>query len=175
MPKKPRLPAVVLLEDEPVQSYHVDNLGLLPFAEVIAGVAMSTRGPITVGVFGKWGEGKTSVLRQAKALVEEQRPDAVTVWFNAWQFEHESTPIVPLALLISEAAKEKVSGTQLPRAKAHFLEVCAEGLEALARAAVDLASGTTLKVGLPGAGARGSSLAMTHSPTPPGSESHADS
>jgi len=102
MEEETDLSPVILLEDEPVPGYWVDELGLRPFAEVIASAAWHTDGPFTIGVFGKWGEGKTSLLKQAKSLLDERHPEAITVWFNAWQFDHEEHPLVPLALSIAE-------------------------------------------------------------------------
>lgn len=99
-----------LLEDEPVRDLEVDRLGLLPFARVVAGAALGTPGPFTVGVFADWGEGKTSVLRLAKALLDGERkdhPEVVTVWFNAWQYELEEHPIVPLIASIVSAVERR--------------------------------------------------------------------
>lgn len=100
-----------LLEDEPVRDLDLDHLGLRPFAEVVAGAAVGTPGPFTVGVFADWGEGKTSVLRLAKRLLDEEKDDkldhVVTVWFNAWQFEREDHPIVPLVASIVAAVERR--------------------------------------------------------------------
>lgn len=111
MPKKTKSPLaadkvelkdIVLLPDEPVIGHTQDELGMRPFSEIVAGAAWGTTGPFTIGVFGKWGEGKTSVLKQAKSLIEAAHPKAVTVWFNAWQYDHEEHPLFPLALTIGE-------------------------------------------------------------------------
>jgi predicted KAP-like P-loop ATPase len=106
--KKPRtteneLEPLVLLEDEPVENWEQDELGLLDFSRIIAAAALGTRGPFTIGIYGAWGEGKTSVLKQAQTLLDREsgkRDNIVTVWFNAWQFEHEEHPIVPLVASI---------------------------------------------------------------------------
>ena len=103
------LEPLILLEDEPVNSYKADQLGLEPFARVIAGAAVGTGGPFTIGVFANWGEGKTSLLRQAKTLIDEFQNETVTVWFNAWQYENEEHPIVPLVASIVRAIEQKIS------------------------------------------------------------------
>jgi len=106
------LPKLVLLSDEPTPDHNADGLKMRAYAEVIAGAALGTRGPFTIGVHGKWGEGKTSVLRQARSLIgsagEEGESAAITVWFNAWQYDHEPYPLVPLALAIAEAVDREV-------------------------------------------------------------------
>lgn len=54
MSKKPReeLDLLYLLEDEPVPSHLRDELSLIPFSKVVAGGAIGTTGPFTIGVFG---------------------------------------------------------------------------------------------------------------------------
>ena len=99
---------VFLLLDEPVVSIDEDILNLRPFADVIAGAALGTKGPFTIGVYADWGEGKTSVLRLAKELVEENNEDIVTVWFNAWQYGKEDHPIVPLVSTIAKSVSDKL-------------------------------------------------------------------
>lgn len=54
-----------LLTDEPVLELADDRLSLDPYANTIAAVALGTEGPFTIGVFGDWGHGKTSLLRLA--------------------------------------------------------------------------------------------------------------
>ncbi|MFT3685563.1 MAG: P-loop NTPase fold protein [Phycisphaerales bacterium] len=102
---KSKLKPLRLLEDEPVPHHDRDELQLLPFANIVAGAAVGTDGPFTIGVFADWGQGKTSVLRQARSLIEHspEHSDIVTVWFNAWQFEREEHPIVPLLASIVAA------------------------------------------------------------------------
>ena len=99
---------VYLLIDEPVGSIEEDILNLKPFADVIAGAALGTKGPFTIGVYADWGEGKTSVLRLAKELVEINNPNIVTVWFNAWQYGKEDHPIIPLVATIAKAVSDKL-------------------------------------------------------------------
>ncbi|MGO4800954.1 P-loop NTPase fold protein [Pseudomonas sp. W22_MBD1_FP4] len=69
--------------------------------------------PHVLGIHGDWGAGKTSFMRQlqhslggeAEAGVVRQQaihaiPDennsVVTIWFDAWRYQHESSPIVAL-------------------------------------------------------------------------------
>ncbi len=108
MNEKVELPGLVLLSDEPTPDHTADGLGMRRYAEVIAGAALNTPGPFTIGIFGGWGVGKTSVLKQAQSLIEQHAPEAVTVWFNAWQYDHEEHPLVPLALTIAEDVEAKI-------------------------------------------------------------------
>ena len=137
-----------LLEDEPVPDFKTDELGLLPTAKVIAGAAAGTRGPFTIGVFGDWGHGKTSVLRQAMSLLDEAGGERVTVWFNAWQFEREDHPIVPLAATIVQAVEDKLKEAEgLGDTAKGWLTNIERGIRAIA-----YGFSATAKVGVPGFG-----------------------
>ncbi len=89
-----------LIPDDPVRIASDDHLDLRRFARTVAAAALGTRGPFVIGVYGDWGTGKSSVLRMARSLVGEQAKDVLTVWFNAWQTEHEEHPIAALVLAI---------------------------------------------------------------------------
>lgn len=97
MSKAKALDRLQLLTDQPIgeeQSTRVDGLDFDAYATVLARAAMGTPGPFTIGIFGEWGTGKTSLMRMIKSKLTTD--EIVTVWFNAWQFEKEPHPIVPL-------------------------------------------------------------------------------
>ena len=73
----------------------LDGLGFATYARVLARAAIGTPGPFTVGVFGEWGTGKTSLMRLVERELKGDK-NVVTVWFNAWRYEKEEHPIVPL-------------------------------------------------------------------------------
>jgi len=139
---------VFLLTDEPLRSIEEDILSLSPFAEVIAGAALGTKGPFTIGVYADWGEGKTSVLRLAKELVEENNPDIVTVWFNAWQYGKEDHPIIPLVSTIAKSVSDKLKTVKKTR------KAFAAGLSKMSAALRAIAYGFSAKgkVSVPGSG-----------------------
>jgi hypothetical protein len=47
-----------LIDDQPKDNLDHDYLGLMPWAKMIAGVAVGTSGPFTIGVHGEWGKGR---------------------------------------------------------------------------------------------------------------------
>lgn len=100
-----------LLSDEPIlESERSDHLKFKHTAEVLARAALHTDSPITIGVFGNWGSGKTSLMRLMRKIVDDEgRGDnaAVAVWFNAWQYEREEHLIVPLLATIARDIKKK--------------------------------------------------------------------
>lgn len=86
---------------------HAQALGLYHDATVLAGFVRSCATPLTIGVQGDWGSGKTSLLQMIRDLyigpaVDVELADSktgkkltpavpsgglpVTVWFNTWQY-----------------------------------------------------------------------------------------
>jgi formylglycine-generating enzyme required for sulfatase activity/Cdc6-like AAA superfamily ATPase len=117
--KKDPQKSFALLGDVPVGEYgRVDKLGFSATAEVLAISTLETRDPLTIGIFGRWGVGKTSLMRLIKQKVEEiDENGAFAVWFNAWQYEKEEHLIVPLIATINkELGKRKGLGENLVNA-----------------------------------------------------------
>ena len=83
-----------------------DVLGFDGYAEVLANAAVDTQGPFTIGVFGEWGTGKTSLMQLVKRKLTD-RSNVVTVWFNAWRYEQEEHPIVPLVGTIARELEQQ--------------------------------------------------------------------
>jgi hypothetical protein len=89
-----------LLSDQPADE---DQLNFAPYAQTLADVIAegNVQTPLTIGVFGSWGSGKTSLMTMVKrrldALQREGRragEEAIasphlTVWFNAWLYGQE--------------------------------------------------------------------------------------
>ncbi|MCB0535481.1 MAG: SUMF1/EgtB/PvdO family nonheme iron enzyme, partial [Saprospiraceae bacterium] len=100
-----------LLSDEPIlESDRTDQLAFKHTAEVLGRAALYTESPITIGVFGDWGSGKTSLMRLMRQVVDDEgtgEQAAVAVWFNAWQYEREEHLIVPLIATIARDIKKK--------------------------------------------------------------------
>ena len=82
-----------------------DGLGFETYSRILAAAASDTRGPFTIGVFGEWGTGKTSLMRLIERRLSDN-PDIVTVWFNAWRYEQEEHPIIPLVGTIVQALEK---------------------------------------------------------------------
>jgi len=86
----------VLLGDSPVlEAGRKDGLEFGSYARVLARATIETTNPLTIGIFGHWGTGKTSMMRLMEQVISDE-PNAAAVWFNAWQYEKEKHLIIPL-------------------------------------------------------------------------------
>lgn len=107
MSEKRKVKPVPLFLDNPVD---VDTLGVEQLAYTIAGAAIGNPGPFTIGVFGGWGKGKTSVLRITRELLRNKDTFdgvAATIWFNAWQHEREDHPLFSLIAAIVDGLERE--------------------------------------------------------------------
>jgi hypothetical protein len=76
------------LTDNPVKRIADDALGFLPHVQAIhEAVAAATPLPLTVGVFGAWGTGKSSFLGMWQDLFSEVKPRPI--WFNPWKYDRK--------------------------------------------------------------------------------------
>ena len=97
----------MLLTDDPISDDGEDWLGFNAHATSLMEKIDSMEGPLTTGVYGCWGCGKSSFLELIGRLLEskekggnwggdEKEKQGIFVKFNAWQYEREEHPIVPL-------------------------------------------------------------------------------
>ena len=72
-----------LLSDAPRAE---DRLGFAPMADILTNVIRKTEPPFTVGVFGEWGSGKTTLMTLVRKNLERDQ-SVKSVWFNAWKYD----------------------------------------------------------------------------------------
>ena len=80
--------------DQPIDTYKEDLLGRHSFAKALANAILSyeQNDSISVGLFGKWGSGKTSLinmtLEEIKSLSAQKEP--LVIKFNPWNFSDQN-------------------------------------------------------------------------------------
>ena len=93
-----------ILTDLPAER---DSLDFAPYVNTLVDIITSpnTSTPLTIGIFGTWGSGKTSLMR----MVEKGLPKSFrTTWFNAWMYDKEETLWRVLLLHVLTALKEAI-------------------------------------------------------------------
>lgn len=134
----------------------IDQIGYDEYSEGLVEMIRSVgakgeKGSFTIGVFGQWGQGKTSMLRQIEKKLNEidtkDEKEILTVWFNPWQFTGEEHIIIPffhtLVSYLEEFKEKKEKKTEkIAKSITNFLKV-------LARVPVALAYGMESNIKLP--------------------------
>ena len=96
--------------DAPVGRPTEDRFSRAPFAERIARTILAQHDPasIVIGVYGPWGEGKTSVLNLIEhALAEDER--TVPIRFNPWRLGGETEMFVGFFETLADAIDAKLT------------------------------------------------------------------
>jgi hypothetical protein len=76
-----------VLDDQPAWSDYLDfNSYVQALKDLI--IHGKTRTPLTLGIFGRWGMGKTTLMQMLEK--ELKRSGMVTIWFNAWRYSNEN-------------------------------------------------------------------------------------
>jgi formylglycine-generating enzyme required for sulfatase activity len=97
-----------ILDDRPTDK---DALDFTPYRDTLVDIIAdpATRTPLTIGIFGGWGSGKTSLMQMVgsglKAVLAQRQEEARTVWFNAWQYGKEEALWRALLLHVLDALR----------------------------------------------------------------------
>lgn len=82
-----------------------DELGFTPSAEALATIVQGADladTPLTVGIYGPWGSGKTSMMQMMYRLLSDPtkpQPEVLPIWFDAWRYAQND--VLWRALLVS--------------------------------------------------------------------------
>ena len=77
---------------------------------VVELLRQSRNRPLTMGIHGEWGAGKSSVLRMIEAELRTDTKVAV-LWFNGWAFEgFDDAKMVFIESTITELVRQRTTG-----------------------------------------------------------------
>lgn len=121
----------------------VDQIGYIEHSAGLVEMirCVQAKGSFTIGIFGQWGQGKTSMLRQIEKKLQGTKSnhgkDILTAWFNPWQFTGEKHMIIPFFHTVTSYMKDferqkKIGGKTIGKKMRNFLKVLAHVPVALA-------------------------------------------
>lgn len=95
--------------DSPVRTASEDRFSRSTFAARVANVISERQDPssITIGLYGPWGEGKTSVLNFIEESIKENG-SAITVRFNPWLFGNVESLLLGFFKVFADALDTKL-------------------------------------------------------------------
>lgn len=117
------------ITDSPISKLEQDFLSVEKYAKSLSKFIMQSDTPITIGLQGEWGTGKTSLM---SLLLEQFNSDEngkliATSWVNTWEYSmfkgaHETTPSVLKGMLdkLKESCKERNVWTVKDDVKSRF-------------------------------------------------------
>jgi len=146
----------VSVADKPVGSHNEDRLGTQGYAGSLSNFIQNCQTPLTIGIQGEWGSGKTSLLNMIKENLEQAEVRKSVkgkdvyhiIWLNTWEHALLKTPEECLLSIVEEIISDisKVDGSWNAASKAKT------ALATLARGAIRVGASATL-------GAKGAQVA----------------
>src|SRR5208282_4072639 len=110
---QPERPRIHIWQDNETE---IDLLGFDVHADLIRSVITDQSVlPVTVGVFGDWGGGKSSIMKmlQKELSNQETYPNVVCLYFNGWTFEgYEVAKSALLSSILIQLGEHKKFGAK---------------------------------------------------------------
>ncbi len=95
-----------VLPDTPDPETAVTDLNKKTLDQVVTQINSTEKPQFTIGVFGGWGSGKTTFLRQLEKELGTNENNLV-VWFSPWQYQQEQHLLGPLLAEILDRVGQK--------------------------------------------------------------------
>lgn len=95
------------LSDEAIRKIENDRLKHPSIAEAIKNIVLNCPLPFTIGLFGKWGTGKSSIANFLKIKLGEYREKIVVVDFDVWKYAEDSLRRYFLINLVAKLKEQK--------------------------------------------------------------------
>lgn len=100
--------------DREIRTPEADRLKFRTYSEVLRHVVLEADTPLTIGIFGPWGCGKSSLMRLVEKSLEDaqasEEGEVWGVWFNAWRYDREGALWRALIVQVLGVLREKLLG-----------------------------------------------------------------
>ena len=109
--------------DEPVAPGASDNLDINTHSRALIRFIQDTKTPITVGIQGEWGSGKTSLINSIHHAFDGDEKKVKQIWINSWEYSLLSTPEEALLKIVSRIIDELIDADKNAELKEKFNKV----------------------------------------------------
>lgn len=76
----------LFLSDEPIEEFSQDAFGHKAFVDTLQKCISDSDTGINIGLFGKWGVGKTSIIKLLVKKISKESQNITTFLFDAWKY-----------------------------------------------------------------------------------------
>ncbi len=104
------------IKDEPVVPGGSDNLDLTIHTKSLIRFINDTSTPITIGIQGEWGSGKTSLINAIYHSFESNA-ECKQIWINSWEYSLLSTPEESLLKIVNRIIDELIEADKNQKRK----------------------------------------------------------
>jgi uncharacterized protein YjbI with pentapeptide repeats len=94
------------------------------YSRKLSKIIINSVSPFTVGIFGDWGTGKTTLMNMIKDEIDDKYSDiATTIWFDSWRYEREKySAMIPLLRTIILSLENKIKNSEHNEKKREILQ-----------------------------------------------------
>jgi len=96
------------LSDEALKKLRKDRFKHLSIAEALKDIVLNCPLPFTIGLFGKWGTGKSTIANFLKFKLSSEKDKIAIVGFDVWKYEKDSLRRQFLLTLEKQLKAQKV-------------------------------------------------------------------
>ena len=113
-----------------MSQYHTDHatnhdlLNFDDFREALHDIVTNAETPLTAGIFGPWGSGKTSLMQMVRQQIEKEgKARYRSIWFTAWKYDRQEVLWRAFILRVIDALYPRESEpAELPREERDILQ-----------------------------------------------------
>ncbi len=113
---------IIGIIDEPNPKGNEDTLDIFKHATALTKFIKHTSTPMTIGIQGEWGSGKTSLLNSIYHALENESKYK-QIWVNSWEHSLLTTPEEALLKIMNEIIQEMLSVPDVKIQKNEIIKV----------------------------------------------------
>ncbi|MDD3506226.1 MAG: P-loop NTPase fold protein, partial [Sulfurimonas sp.] len=113
--------------------------------------------PLTIGVFGDWGSGKSSIMKMLEDKLKDDKK-VLTIYFNSWLFEsYENAKVSLLENILLELSKNQTLNEKAKKnllslmSKVDYMKLAKDGINKYGKNIIDIIAtggiGTEIEAG----------------------------
>jgi len=105
-----------LLTDTPVSEFEGEGyLGFKSYRDALVDTIIQSKPRFTIGIFGQWGTGKTSLMKLIKNDLDKNYDKSICVWFNPWRYQNEENIVTPFLQTLGSSLRGERSDDGLKK------------------------------------------------------------